>query len=162
MSELRIKKLLIENYRSFKKRVVFNFPNNDYLKPISIIGYNNSGKTNMLNAILYSIGYKYTTKETFTINDFYNRQIENVPNIGILLESSIEDKYDGKQANLSGYQRLEIQIDGIEIEGAKFRSTDPTGQQENYKSFGALKYYNVFYINFHNIKEEIKTKKTKI
>jgi putative ATP-dependent endonuclease of OLD family len=160
MSELRIKKLMIANYRSFKERVVFNFPNNDYLKPISIIGYNNSGKTNMLNAILYSIGYKYTTKETFTINDFYNRHIENVPNIGILLESSIENKFDGRQANLNGYQQLEIQIDGIEIEGAKFKSLDPTGQHENWQSFGALKYYNVFYINFHNIKEEIKTKKT--
>lgn len=160
MSELRIKKLLIKNYRSFNERVVFNFPNKEYLKPISIIGYNNSGKTNLLNAILYSIGYKYTTKETFSINDFYNRDIENVPHIGILLESSIEDKYDGKKANLNGYQQLEIQIDGIEIEGAKFKSTDPTGQQENYQSFGALKYYNVFYINFHNIKEEIKTKKT--
>lgn len=160
MSELRIKKLMIGNYRSFNERVVFNFPNKEYLKPISIIGYNNSGKTNMLNAILYSIGYKYTTKETFSINDFYNRQIENVPHIGVLLESSIEDKYDGKQANLNGYQQLEIQIDGIEIEGAKFKSTDPTGQQENWQSFGALKYYNVFYINFHNIKEEIKTKKT--
>lgn len=160
MSELRIKKLLIENYRSFKERIVFTFPEKEYLKPISIIGYNNSGKTNMLNAILYAIGYKYTTKETFTINDFYNRQIENIPNIGILLESSVENKYDGKQANLNGYQRLEIQIDGIEIEGAKFRSTDPTGQQENWQAFGALKYYNVFYINFHNIKDEIKTKKS--
>lgn len=160
MSELRIKKLLIENYRSFKERIVFTFPDKEYLKPISIIGYNNSGKTNMLNTILYAIGYKYTTKETFTINDFYNRQIENIPDIGILLESSIENKYDGKQANLNGYQRLEIQIDGIEIEGAKFRSTDPTGQQENWQAFGALKYYNVFYINFHNIKDEIKTKKS--
>jgi len=160
MSEIRIKRLLIENYRSFKDRVIFDFPNKEYFKPISIIGYNNSGKTNLLNAILYSIGYKYTTKETFNINDFYNRNIDNIPNIGILLESSIENKYDGKQANLNGYQQLEIQIDGIEIEGAKFKSTDPTGQNENWQAFGALKYYNVFYINFHNIKEEIKTKKT--
>lgn len=108
---------MIENHRSFNERVVFNFPNKEYLKPISIIGYNNSGKTNMLNAILYTIGYKYTTKETFSINDFYNLQIENIPYIGILLESSIENKYDGKQANLNGCQQLEIQIDGIEIEG---------------------------------------------
>jgi len=160
MSEIRIKKIKVENYRSFKGEIVFEFPNQDYLKPISIIGYNNSGKTNLMNSILYSIGYKYTTKETFTINDFYNRNIDNVPNIGILLESSIENKFDGKQANLNGFQILEIKIDGIEIEGAKFKSLDPTGQNVNYQAFGALKYFNVFYINFHTIKEEIKTKKT--
>lgn len=160
MSEIRIKKLQVENYRSFKDKTVFEFPDQDYLKPISIIGYNNSGKTNLMNTILYSIGYKYTTKETFSINDFYNRNIDNVPNIGVLLESSVENKFDGKQANLNGYQILEIKIDGVEIEGAKFKSLDPTGQNENWQAFGALKYFNVFYINFHNIKEEIKTKKT--
>jgi putative ATP-dependent endonuclease of OLD family len=160
MSEIRIKKLKVANYRSFKDEIVFEFPYQDYLKPISIIGYNNSGKTNLMNSILYSTGYKYTTKDTFTINDFYNRNIDNVPNIGILLESSIENKFDGKQANLNGFQILEIKIDGIEIEGAKFKSLDSTGQYENWQAFGALKYFNVFYINFHNIKEEIKTKKT--
>lgn len=160
MSEIRIKKLRIENYRSFKDEIIFEFPKQDYLKPISIIGYNNSGKTNLMNSILYAIGYKYTTRDTFSINDFYNRNIDNVPQMGILLESSIENKFDGKQANLNGFQILEIKIDGIEIEGARFRSLDPTGQTENWSAFGALKYFNVFYINFHNIKEEIKTKKT--
>ncbi|HGE5778215.1 AAA family ATPase [Flavobacterium psychrophilum] len=108
MSEVRIKTISIENYRSFKDRQVFRFPDNEYLKPISIIGYNNSGKTNLMNSILYSIGNKFTSKETFSINDFYNRDITNIPQIISLTESTTVPKYDGKLANLNGYNRLEI------------------------------------------------------
>jgi predicted ATP-dependent endonuclease of OLD family len=160
MSEIRINKISIENYRSFKERQVFEFPDKYYLKPISIIGYNNSGKTNLMNSILYSIGNKYTTKETFSINDFYNRDITNVPQIIALTESSREQKYDGKLADLTGYSKLEIQTDGREIEGAKFINLKPNGTDKNWDAFGANKYFNIFYINFHNIKEEISTKKT--
>lgn len=160
MSEIRIKTISIENYRSFKEKQVFRFPDKEYLKPISIIGYNNSGKTNLMNSILYSIGNKFTSKETFSINDFYNRDIENIPQIISLTESSSVPKYDGKMANLNGYNRLEIQTDGLEIEGAKIVSLKPNYADINWEAFGANKYFNIFFINFHNIKEEISTKKT--
>lgn len=160
MSEVRIKTISIENYRSFKDRQVFRFPDNEYLKPISIIGYNNSGKTNLMNSILYSIGNKFTSKETFSINDFYNRDITNIPQIISLTESTTVPKYDGKLANLNGYNRLEIQTDGFEIEGAKIASLKPNYTDTNWEAFGANKYFNIFFINFHNIKEEISTKKT--
>lgn len=160
MSEIRIKTISIKNYRSFKDRQVFRFPDNEYLKPISIIGYNNSGKTNLMNSILYSIGNKFTSKETFSINDFYNRDIINIPEIISLTESTTVPKYDGKLANLNGYNRLEIQTDGFEIEGAKIASLKPNYTDKNWEAFGANKYFNIFFINFHNIKEEISTKKT--
>jgi putative ATP-dependent endonuclease of OLD family len=160
MSEIRINTISIENYRSFKERQVFKFPDKDYLKPISIIGYNNSGKTNLMNSILYGIGNKYTTKDTFTINDFYNRDINNIPEIIALTESTREQKYDGKLADLTGYSKLKIQTDGREIEGAKFDYLKPNYSDTNWEAFGANKYFNIFYINFHNIKEEISTKKT--
>jgi putative ATP-dependent endonuclease of OLD family len=153
MSEIRINTISIENYRSFKERQVFKFPDKDYLKPISIIGYNNSGKTNLMNSILYGIGNKYTTKDTFTINDFYNRDINNVPEIIALTESTREQKYDGKLADLTGYSKLKIQTDGREIEGAKFEHLKPNYSDTNWDAFGANKYFNIFYINFHNIKE---------
>ena len=73
MSTIRIKKLGIKNYRSFGDSVVFDFPNSDYKKPVAIVGYNNSGKTNLLNSILYGITEKYVNRDTFSINDFHNR-----------------------------------------------------------------------------------------
>lgn len=160
MSEIRLEKIHVKNYRSFKDGINFEFPGEDYKKPISIIGYNNAGKTNLLYAILYGIGYKYITKDTFSINDFHNQDISNVPEIVAYMNSSTEDKVDGKQANLSGYHKLEFILDGIEVESAKINSLKPNGTDTNWQAFGAIKYFNVFYINFHNIKEEISTKKT--
>lgn len=159
MSKIRIKSIKVKNYRSFGEEQVFEFPGEDYEKPVSIVGYNNSGKTNLMNAILYSIGQSFVSKETFQLNDFHNKQIENIPEIVTEILSSRERKYDGKEANLNGVHKLNIQTDGYEIEGAKIDSTYFNGSQ-NFQAFGALKYYNVFFINFHNIKDEISTQKS--
>jgi AAA15 family ATPase/GTPase len=53
MSSIRIKSIKIANYRSFKEQQDFCFPDISYKKPVAIVGYNNSGKTNLMNAILY-------------------------------------------------------------------------------------------------------------
>lgn len=45
MSNIYIKKIAIENYRSFGERQIFDFPFSDYKKPTAILGYNNSGKS---------------------------------------------------------------------------------------------------------------------
>ncbi len=136
MSEIRLEKIHVKNYRSFKDGINFEFPGEDYKKPISIIGYNNAGKTNLLNAILYGIGYKYITKDTFSINDFHNQDISNIPEIVAYMNSSTENKVDGKQANLSGYHKLEFILDGIEIESAKINSLKPNGTDANWQAFG--------------------------
>jgi putative ATP-dependent endonuclease of OLD family len=161
MSYVRIKRIGIKNYRSFNSRVIVNFPDENYKKPVAIVGYNNSGKTNFLNSILYGITEKYVTKDTFTINDFHNRSYDNVPQIVTEIESSAEIKVDGKTANLSGYHFLEIKLDGVEIESAKIASyVDREREQTNYHAFGASKYYKIFYVNFHEVKKELSTKKT--
>ena len=77
MSEIRLSKLKIVNYRSFKTPQVFDFPTAEYLKPISIIGYNNSGKTTMMNAIIYGIGEKFLNVKTFEVQDLHNLDLEN-------------------------------------------------------------------------------------
>lgn len=103
MSHIRIEGIQIQNYRSFGQTVTVNFPSSDYKKPVAIVGYNNAGKTNFLNSILYGITEKYVTKDTFTINDFHNRAYNNIPKIITKVASSSETKVDGGTANLTGY-----------------------------------------------------------
>jgi len=160
MSHIRLKSVKVKNYRSFGIVQEFIFPDENYRMPIPIVGYNNSGKTNLLNAILYGIGFNYVSKETFDFNDFHNRISTNVPDIEVIIESSIEKKYDGKNANLNGIHRLNISVDGNDIIGAKIESFHEQDGTQNWQAFGASKYFNVFYINFHKIKDEISTQKT--
>jgi len=159
MSEIRINSIKVKNYRSFGEEQEFTFPNKNYKKPIAIVGYNNSGKTNLMNCLILGTGTKFISKETFDIPDFHNLKIGNVPYFNINISSSTERKYDGKLASLNGTHELVIQTDGQSVEGAKLQSKYPDGK-DNYQSFGANKYFNIFYINFHNIKDEIKTQRT--
>lgn len=161
MSKIRIDGVSIENYRSFGERKDIVFPDEKYKKPIAIVGYNNSGKTNLLNSILYGITEKYVNKDTFTLDDFHNLNVNNVPKIFTKITTTTEAKKDGKNADLTGYHFLNIKLDGTEIESAKIDSFKDWNQEEkNWNAFGATKYYKIFYINFHDIKKEISTKKT--
>lgn len=171
MSKIRINSIAVEHYRSFKERQHFVFPDEDYKKPVAIVGYNNCGKTNLLNAILYAIQVNFVSKDTFTIDDFHNRNMDNIPFILLNATSSTETKFDGeKRANLSGYHRLKIFTDGNEVEGSKIESLNSleeivgfNGEPKddiNWNAFGATRYFNIFFINFHNIKDEINTNKT--
>ena len=67
MSKIHIDGICIENYRSFGNKQVIKFPYDTYKKPVAIVGYNNSGKTNLLNSILIGITEKYINKDTFII-----------------------------------------------------------------------------------------------
>jgi putative ATP-dependent endonuclease of the OLD family len=158
MAEIRIDSIKVKNYRSFCEQQYFEFPDRDYRKPVAIVGYNNCGKTNLMNLILYGLGEKYVSRDTFCLDDFHNRKIENIPSFSLSVTSSIEKKYDGKEANMTGDHRLIVQVDGEVIEGSTVECY--LDGRKNYQSFGAIKYFNVFYINFHNIKDEICTKKT--
>ncbi|MDQ0878287.1 putative ATP-dependent endonuclease of OLD family [Paenibacillus sp. V4I3] len=161
MSHIRIEGIKVQNYRSFGQEVTVSFPNSDYKKPVAIVGYNNAGKTNFLNSILYGITEKYVTKDTFTINDFHKRSYSNIPKIVTKVTSSSEPKVEWGTANLTGYHFLEIKLDGHEIESTKISSYDDYNQSNRSSgAFGAAKYFEIFYINFHEIKKEISTKKT--
>lgn len=161
MSSIKIRGIKVENYRSFGEAKYITFPTEGYKKPIAIVGYNNAGKTNLLNAMLYGIREKYVNVNTFTRDDFHNRDFKNIPRIVTGVTSSIESRADGKSVDLTGYHFLDIYIDGNEIEEVKINSFEDQDRiTPNYKTFGAIKYYKVFYINFHEIKKEISTKKT--
>lgn len=167
MSKIRINSISVKNYRSFGEQQNFVFPPPDYKKPVAIVGYNNSGKTNLINAILYTLQVNFVSRDTFGLNDFHNRKILNIPEIQLSAISSSELKFDGdKRASLSGYHRLNIITDGDLIVGSKVESLNSLSNNANgypdinYQAFGASKYFNIFFINFHNIKEEIVTNKT--
>ncbi len=157
MSEIRINSIKVKNYRSFGEEQEFTFPNKDYKKPIAIVGYNNSGKTNLMNCILCGIGNKYVQANTFELSDLHNLDYNNHLNIKTNLEGSkFEHQYTDKNGNK---QRMTKSITGLyeiftEIDDSELKS----GMQPS--MFGMNKHYNIFYINFHNIKEEISTRKT--
>ncbi|MEW6408145.1 MAG: AAA family ATPase [Patescibacteria group bacterium] len=71
MSFPRIKSVSIKNFRSFSNDdfEVVKFPEVDL--PISIVGYNNSGKTHFIHAILRACGMQTKYKESFDEEDFY-------------------------------------------------------------------------------------------
>ncbi|TAE37512.1 MAG: hypothetical protein EAZ70_08795 [Runella slithyformis] len=71
MSEIRINSIKVKNYRSFGEEQEFTFPNKDYKKPIAVVGYNNSGKTNLMIGVCFclknlKVFYTKTTKNIFT------------------------------------------------------------------------------------------------
>lgn len=73
---MRIDKISIKNFRSFDNTgVELIFP--DIKKPFSIVGHNNSGKSNLINAILFGLNNKSTSFTSFDKNDFHNHNTDN-------------------------------------------------------------------------------------
>lgn len=154
MSEIRLKSIAIKNYRSFwNEKQIFTFPDDSYKKPVAVVWYNNSGKTNLINSILYWIGENYISEKTFEKKDLYNLKYEN--NIEILTELdgsnywTIEKYGKTYDQTIKWEYKITTEIRDLEIES-----------KINKSFFWANKHYNIFYINFHKIKDEISTKRT--
>lgn len=149
MSFIKIKSLKIKNYRSFWEEQIFNFPEN-YNKPIAIIGYNNAGKTNLMNTILYWVWEKYVREDCFEKSDLHNLNYNNPINIKISLDWNVfwVDKYWKQQTIKWDYSIYTTYFDKEIVS-----KMEPS-------LFWKNKHYKIFYINFHNIKEEISTQKT--
>lgn len=153
MTKIRINSLSIKNYRSFKERQTFIFPE-DCSKPISIIGYNNAGKSNLMACIRYGL-YEHVSDTTFTIEDFHNCKRENQPNISLEYTKSFENGDKKYKNNLSA--SAEEDIIKIPLQET-IDLASPKKDAPNLK--GAVRRDGlVFYINFHDIKNEINTKK---
>lgn len=150
MSYIRINSISVKNYRSFGDGQDFQFPDSDYKKPVAIVGYNNCGKTNLMNAILYGVGEKFVSDKTFELIDLHRLNKANQIEIQSNLSGSVYgvDGY-GRSKSIAGEYTISSNITDNEIKSAISKSF-----------FGANKHYGIFYINFHNIKEEIATQKT--
>lgn len=86
---MRIKRVNIKNYRSFGKsggEFVFS----DITHPFTIVGANNTGKTNFINAIRHATWNKNSYPNDFDINDFYNKNTSNEIEIEIDFDDPIE------------------------------------------------------------------------
>lgn len=149
MSEIRLRKIKVKNYRSFGEEQTFDFPESDYNKPISIIGYNNSGKTNLMNAIMYGIGENFVNAKTFEKTDLHNLDFANQLEIKTRIEATPYGHNHFGPQTIAGDYTIKTTLEDNEIKSSISKSF-----------FGANKHYNIFYINFHNVKEEISTKKT--
>lgn len=149
MSEIRIKNITIKNYRSFwNEEQIIEFPNRDYKKPVAIVWYNNAGKSNLMNAILYGIGEKYIWEKEFNKNDLHNLNYAN----DLLIKSSlVGSSYTNARwfsDTIWGDYTITAQLVDNELES---RSTS---------FFWKNKHYQIFYVNFHQIKDQISTQKT--
>lgn len=82
---MRINQLIIQNYRSFADEAVIAFPS--IAKPIAIIGHNNAGKSNLIDALLMVMGKKSVYGNNFSKNDFFNHNI----NDDIVINAKITD-----------------------------------------------------------------------
>lgn len=83
--KMKLKSLTIRNYRSFSDETTIQFPNIN--KPIAIVGHNNAGKSNVIDAILMVLGKKSIYGNNLSKNDFYNHNI----NEHIVVTAKIDD-----------------------------------------------------------------------
>jgi len=68
---MRATKITIKNYRSFDQiGAEIILPDIKY--PFSVVGHNNSGKTNFIKSLLYGFGTR-STYNAFDENDFHNK-----------------------------------------------------------------------------------------
>src|SRR4051794_12394212 len=106
MSEIRLKSIKIRNYRSFGDQQEFYFPPEDYLKPIAITGYNNSGKSNLMNGILFGIGEKFVSENTFTKTDLHKLDCSNLIEITTDIKASDYNVGRWGKKSINGIHKL--------------------------------------------------------
>jgi putative ATP-dependent endonuclease of the OLD family len=109
-------------------------------KPISIVGYNNTGKTNIIKSLLYTMGVEWLGEDKFSEKDFFNCD----KNINLEINSFFESKecgldYDHTLSHL--YMHREGDSWKPRLEKSFFGKTLP-----------------IYYINFHEIKKQLETK----
>ena len=160
MAKVRIESIKVKNYRSFwPTEQEFIFPDGNFKRPIAIIGYNNCGKTNLMNVLKYWL-YESVREETFELKDFHQISRENPPFIELefvwvgLNDEKIQDNVPYKNTvKINVTNKTIISVDdycNASCYQGKFFSKKWSIKQEA----------PIYYINFHNIKEEISTQKT--
>lgn len=90
---MRIEKITIKNYRSFdSKGIELELP--DTKLPFSIVGHNNSGKSNLINALAMCLYAESHSRTGFSKNDFYGTDTDNE----ILIETKVKDPLKSSDA----------------------------------------------------------------
>lgn len=156
MASIKIKSVSIKNYRSFGEQQIFEF-HNESNKPIAIIGYNNAGKTNLINAIRFGL-YESVREDTFELKDFHNNIWQNKPEIKLDFIADINDEHliTGRTFSNS----IQVRVSDDKIDNVEDSCNCYAGTKKYSKKWVIKQNAPIFYVNFHNIKEEISTQKT--
>ncbi|HAN10512.1 MAG TPA: OLD family endonuclease [Clostridiales bacterium] len=154
MSKIRVTEIEVENYRSFGQKQKITFPES-YDKPIAIVGYNNAGKTNLMNAIRYGL-YEKVSEDMLELKDFHNCEWKNVPWIRVGFRAEMGQ--DIIPCNKCFIETV-IEVDNDKIINVKDDVIKYDVGNINKKKWHVKQQTQIIYINFHTIKEEIKTQK---
>ncbi len=154
MSTIRIEKVKISNYRSFGNEVEFVFPGENHRKPVAIVGYNNSGKSNLMNSILYSLGIRRAAIDQFSVNDFHKLNTNNKATIRVSYKSSIETLGAGETVQFDGYSDLTISAEQGEVTNVSLKYRSRSGSPIDHIA-KAAKVFRFYFVDFHKIKDEI-------
>jgi putative ATP-dependent endonuclease of the OLD family len=164
---MKLSELTLKNYRSFNKEgVSLTFPDIPY--PISIVGYNNSGKSNIINGIVNACGYKPYGYH-YSENDFYFKEVSTKAEVTLQFNESfnIPTIYpEGSDKKCFGC-KLELKVDEDgSIQGfshALDEKLDLIVTQERIKSRGLpvlmgkhKEKINLFYIDYQNLSKHLK------
>ena len=169
MSFARIKKVSIKNFRSFSNEdfEIVNFPIIN--QPISIVGYNNSGKSHFIYAILKACGLQKKYRESFDIEDFYFQKTENNAEIKVEFTQPIHIPTIYQKDKECHGAHLEIKEDENGIINGFAHAIDNEGKpiikQERIKGRGlpvlmsSLKdSLNIIYIDFRELEKQLLNK----
>jgi len=156
MKSIRINSLKIGNFRSFGKEENFTFANTGH--PIAIVGYNNAGKTNVMSSIKYAL-YESIREDTFQLKDFHNCKWDNPPSFE--LEFISKGLGNGIRDNITYTNSVQIIVEEEAISSVIDDSNVlNNGGYRTSKKWILKQNAPIYYINFHNIKDEISTQKS--
>ncbi len=107
---MRIKKITIKNYRSISSEgIEIELP--DLKLPFSIVGHNNSGKSNLINALSMCLGAKSFSRGSFCINDFYLKKSDEPIMVEVLVEEPLKSSDAYNQIKEMPMFQLKINIE---------------------------------------------------
>ncbi len=163
---MRIKTLTIKNFRSFDENgVSVSFPEIDV--PISIVGHNNSGKSNLISAILYTCGFReYGYK--YSIDDFYCHKTDTDAEVTLTFSEPIKIPtiYGANKDKECLGAQLSLRADGDEIIGFSYALDYDNKQIRAQEQLRARSlpllinkykdYINLFYIDFRDLDKYLK------
>ncbi len=124
---MRIESVEIEGFRSFGlDPVLIRFPEIDV--PISVIGHNNSGKSNFLAALLHGTATRPSYPNNFSLDDLFGRDEGTICNIDVRISPPLLSANAFNNVTEMPSLRLRIQCEAGVIETSHY-CFDPDGKQ---------------------------------
>lgn len=118
---MKVKKLFIKNFRSVgNDGIEIDLVSN----LTAIIGKNNVGKSNLLRAIHLLLGPNWPREDAFSLEDFYQKNINNDIEITAYFDTPHIDKI-----KIDGWYEYEAKVHGIKLEYKTYKRDCPGGKK---------------------------------